>query len=178
VELANTPPVALDDIFEIEEDEILSVIAPKILGNDVDPDGQPLQILLEEEPRFGSLILHENGSFEYTPPVDFNGDDQFSYRLSDGVATSELAIVQIHVLPVNDLPKAVEDLVSGSQDQMLEIDVLTNDLSLGDGPLTLSIEILPGEGTIEIVEDKILYTPKAGFISEDGFDYAVTDQNG
>jgi hypothetical protein len=178
VQPANSPPVAIDDFYEIDEDESLSVGAPGILENDFDPDDQPLQVLLEEEPLFGGLSLHEDGSFDYAPLVDFNGDDQFTYRLSDGVETSELATVQIKVLPVNDLPQAVEDSASGTMDQILEIFVLANDIGLGDGPLTLSVEILPSEGTIEIVEHRIFYIPKAAFSGEDGFDYVVTDQDG
>ena len=174
----NSPPIALDDLYEVEEDEILNVSAPGIIENDLDPDGQPLQVLLVEEPLFGRLNLQEDGSFIYSPPADFNRTDKFSYRLSDGLATSELAIVQIDVLPVNDLPQAVEDQVSGTLDQVLEIYVLANDLGLGDGSLTLSIEIQPTEGTIEIVENRVFFTPEAGFIGEDVFDYVVTDLDG
>jgi hypothetical protein len=175
---ANSPPVATDDFYEVEEDETLDVSAPGIIENDLDADGQPLQVLLGEEPLFGSLTISEDGSFDYAPSADFNGEDQFTYRLSDGEATSELAIVHIRVLPVNDIPQAVEDQVSGTQDQVLEIHVLANDLGLGDGPIVLTVEILPTEGTIEIVEDWIVYTPKAGLVGEDEFDYLVTDLDG
>jgi hypothetical protein len=44
--------------------------------------------------------------------------------------------------------------------------------------LTLSIETQPSQGTIEVLENRILYTPSAGFFGEDGFEYAVTDQDG
>lgn len=77
-----------------------------------------------------------------------------------------------------DVPQAVEDQVSGIQDQVLEISVLTNDLGLVDGPLVISVEILPTEGTIEIVEDLILCTPKVDHAGEDGFSYIITDQDG
>ncbi|NIS83201.1 MAG: tandem-95 repeat protein [Anaerolineales bacterium] len=178
VQLSNAPPVALDDQFEIEEDNILSVSAPGILANDLDPDGQPIQLLPEEGPRVGDLILRDDGSFEYTPAADFHGDDQFTYRVSDGISTSELATVSIHVLSVNDLPQAVDDVANGTQDQALAIDVLVNDLGLGDGPLAISIEVAPSEGSVEIDGDTILYTPALGFVGEDRFEYAVTDQDG
>lgn len=174
----NSPPVAADDSYEVSEDELLTVPAPGILANDSDPEGQALQILLETEPSFGSLTLSEDGSFEYAPQADFHGIDQFSYRVSDGAASSGLATVQLTVLPVNDLPQAVDDQVAGSQDQLLEIDVLSNDLGLGDGPLTISIEVAPGAGSIEIVENLVIYSPAAGFVGEDSFQYAVTDQDG
>jgi hypothetical protein len=174
----NNPPQASNDHYEIEEDQILSMSAPGILENDLDPDGQPIHIVLEEEPRFGSLILHEEGAFEYKPAVDFSGEDRFTYRLSDGIATSELATVLILVLPVNDLPAAVDDEVSGIQDQVLEIDVLSNDLGLGDGPIMIIIESMPSEGTVEIIEGTILYSPNTGFFGEDEFSYSLSDQDG
>lgn len=78
--------------------------APGILENDVDPEGQPLQVVLEGGPEFGSLTLGEDGAFKYVPDDDFTGDDAFVYRASDGAKLSEIAFVQIRVMPVNVLP--------------------------------------------------------------------------
>lgn len=174
----NQPPTASDDAYQVQEDELLSVSAPGILDNDVDPEGQPLKVVLEAEPTHGSLSLGEDGSFEYQPEADYNGTDQFSYRVSDGELTSEVAVVQIEIAAVNDIPEAVDDEASGTLDQPLEIEVLANDLGLGDGPLTITIELEPVQGTVEIVDGRILYTPAEGFIGEDSFSYAVTDQDG
>jgi hypothetical protein len=174
----NSPPIATDDSYEILEDETLQVDAPGILANDYDPDGQTLRITLEEEPQSGELVMNEDGSFEYTPAADFHGADRFSYRISDGWLQSGLAFVEIEVLPVNDVPIAVEDRLNAAVNQIVEITVLGNDQGLGDAPLSLTIEELPTTGTIEIQDGLIIYTPEEGYTGEVIITYAVTDGNG
>ena len=63
---------------------MLTVPAPGVLGNDSDPDGDPLTAVLVTGPSHGSLTLNANGSFSYTPAADFAGSDSFTYRASDG----------------------------------------------------------------------------------------------
>ena len=38
----NTPPVANDDLSGVDENVVLMVPAPGVLGNDSDPDSNPL----------------------------------------------------------------------------------------------------------------------------------------
>ena len=135
-------------------------------------------IILETSPGFGDLTLGEEGAFEYMSHPDFNGDDAFSYRVSDGEGISEIANVQIHVSPVNDFPQAIDDEVSGIQDQALEIEILSNDIALGDAPISIIIETMPIYGNLEILGNTILYTPSLGFFGEDLFSYSVMDQDG
>ena len=66
---------------------MLTVAAPGVLGNDSDPDGDPLTAVLVSGPSHGSLTLNANGVL-YTPAVDYAGADSFSYRASDGALTS------------------------------------------------------------------------------------------
>jgi hypothetical protein len=40
----------------------------------------------------------------YTPVSNENGADAFTFRVSDGIATSEMANVDIWITPVNDVP--------------------------------------------------------------------------
>ena len=44
-------------------------------------------------------IRDRNGGFTYTPTAGYTGPDSFTYRASDGVATSALATVTITVTP-------------------------------------------------------------------------------
>jgi hypothetical protein len=52
--------------------------------------------------------LTETGTtlMRYTPEADFNGSDSFTYRTSDGFATSGVATVTINVAPTSDAPVA------------------------------------------------------------------------
>jgi VCBS repeat-containing protein len=83
----NDPPIAADDAYTTAEDTVLTVAAPGVLGNDSDVDGDPLSAVLVAGPANGTLTLGANGSFTYTPNVDFNGPDSFT-RLTLEYATS------------------------------------------------------------------------------------------
>ena len=53
------------------------------------------------EPEFGTLSLNtSNGSFTYVPDEEYHGIDEFSYRVSDGTSTSDVATGRlVRVLP-------------------------------------------------------------------------------
>jgi VCBS repeat-containing protein len=74
------------------------------LGNDADPDGDPLTAVLVTGPSHGSLTLNANGSFSYTPAANFADSDSFTYRASDGSLNSNPVTVTITVTAVNDAP--------------------------------------------------------------------------
>jgi hypothetical protein len=50
-----------------------------------------------------------DGSYSYTSNADFNGNDTFSYTVSDGNGASDTATVSITVNAVNDAPVAADD---------------------------------------------------------------------
>jgi VCBS repeat-containing protein len=174
----NDPPTAMDNEYDVEEDDVLFVGAPGVLGNDEDVDGDPLIALLEAGVSKGTLVLNEDGSFTYTPDPDFNGSDNFTYRVSDGSEVSGVATVTIAVSSVDDNPVAGDDNVTLESDEPVEIDVLANDTGLGDGPVVVTIETLPEHGEVEVVENRIRYTPSTSFEDTDAFTYTVTDADG
>ncbi len=108
----NGPPIAQDDAYTTAEDIPLVVAAPGVLGNDSDPDGDPLLAVLVTRPISGQVGLNSDGSFLYLPPPDFNGVVSFTYYAYDGQAGSNLATVLLTVTPVNDPP-----LISDIPDQ-------------------------------------------------------------
>ena len=102
----NRPPVANDDSFSGNEDAVLTVPTPGVLGNDTDRDGNSLTAVLVANVSHGTIQLNANGSFTYTPATNFNGTDSFAYAASDGIAVSGSATVTIIVNPANDPPEA------------------------------------------------------------------------
>ena len=102
----NLPPVSVGDAYAVNEDSSLSVPAPGVLGNDSDPNGQPLTAQLVSGPAHGTLTLNPNGSFTYTPAANYNGPDEFWYRASDGTNLGDAVAVTLTVNPVNDAPVA------------------------------------------------------------------------
>jgi PKD repeat protein len=104
---ANRSPTANNDAYETNEGQTLSVPAPGVLGNDSDPDGNPLTVdRVTGGPSNGNLTLRGDGSFDYTPNAGFVGGDDFSYAVSDGQGGESSANVHITVRDVNQPPTA------------------------------------------------------------------------
>ncbi len=69
----NDAPVAANDTASTPED---AAVSGAVLGNDTDVDtGTTLTATLGASPAHGAVTLNANGSFTYTPAVNFNGTD-------------------------------------------------------------------------------------------------------
>ena len=97
VNAVNDAPVAGNDSYSTNEDTLLTVMAPGVLTNDTDADGNPLTAAVVANPSHGTLTLSSNGSFTYTPATNYNGPDSFTYRTNDGTINSNIAAVSITV---------------------------------------------------------------------------------
>ncbi len=93
----NLSPVAVNDSYSTAVNTALNQAAPGVLSNDSDPEGTALTARLVNGPSHGSLILNSNGSFVYTPFVNYIGSDSFTYQASDGATGSNIATVTIAV---------------------------------------------------------------------------------
>src|SRR6185503_13917589 len=82
----NDAPVAVSDSYSTPEDTVLTVSGPGLLANDSDVDGDTLSSILVSGPTHGTLTLNSNGSFTYTPALNYNGPDSFTYKANDGQA--------------------------------------------------------------------------------------------
>jgi hypothetical protein len=99
---ANSPPDASNDFYLTPESSTLRVPAPGVLGNDTDPQGDPLTATDFTDPSHGSLIFNEDGSFHYSPDAGYEGQDSFTYRADDGSAKSDIATVTVMVHRLNE----------------------------------------------------------------------------
>ncbi len=93
----NLPPVAVNDAFSTPTNVPLEVAAAGVLENDTDDGNGVLAALLVTGPKYGLLDLRSDGSFTYTPKTDFNREDFFTYRATDGSYESNLATVNITI---------------------------------------------------------------------------------
>ncbi len=95
----DTPPVANNDAYSMHLLNVtLTVTPPGVLGNDYDPDGDPLTAMLVTGPSNGLLTFNADGSFSYTPLTSLlTFNDSFTYQAFDGRFTSNIATVTIHV---------------------------------------------------------------------------------
>ncbi len=52
----------------------------------------------------GSVVVHADGTFTYTPASNFNGSDSFSFKAYDGALDSNVATESLTINAVNDAP--------------------------------------------------------------------------
>ena len=75
-----------------------------VLANDTDADTDPLTATNASTPLHGTVVLHPDGSFAYTPTLLYVGPDTFTYTASDGFFDSIAVTVSITVQAVNQPP--------------------------------------------------------------------------
>lgn len=179
VSAVNDAPVAVDDTYTTSEDSVLVIAAGGVLGNDSDVDSPTLTSLLVSGPAHGTVTLNSNGTFTYTPSLNFNGVDSFTYKASDGSLDSNVATVHLTITPVNDAPVASDDSYSISQSAVLSIaapGVLQNDSDVDGDALTATIVAAPMHGSVTLnANGSFNYTSAAGFVGTDSFTYRAND---
>jgi len=93
----NNGPTTVNDSYVTSANAALIVAAPGVLANDTAPYGSKLTASLVAGPAHGTLTFNANGSFAYTPVTSYSGADSFTYKVSDGVITSNIATVSLTV---------------------------------------------------------------------------------
>jgi len=186
--LVSGSPTAHDESYSTLEDTPLAVAAPGVLLNDTDPN--PTDTLsagiLSTTPD-GTLVLFSDGSFTYTPDLNFNGNDQFTYEACDPGGLCDPADVIITVISDNDPPTANPDTGSTDEDTPVTINLVSNDTDV-DGTVdstTVFISSSPSFGWVQNHGDgTITFHPSADFLAvgdaplDDTFTYTVDDNNG
>lgn len=91
------PPVAVNDVIQVTRHGTFIAPAPGVLANDSDPDSPTLTASLVTGLNLGkgTLILASDGTVTYTPPVEFFGNQTFTYQASDGALTSAPATARL-----------------------------------------------------------------------------------
>jgi hypothetical protein len=95
--VTNAAPTAADDSYAATTGVTLNVPAPGILANDDDADGDSLTAVSVDDSGPGSLHVSSNGGFTFTSGGSFTGPRTFTYRASDGLASSPTRTVTINV---------------------------------------------------------------------------------
>ena len=175
----NSPPVANDDSYSVDEDTTLTITAAELLANDTDADGDSLTITSVANPLNGTVAL-DGTNITFTPDADFNGDASFTYTVSDGNGGEDNAAVTVNVESVNDDPVAGNDTANTLEDNSVNIDVLANDSDVDLGAILSVASVTQGaNGSVTIEADNtVTYTPDANFNGTDTFSYIVSDGNG
>jgi hypothetical protein len=110
----------------------------------------------------------------YTPGLNYNGPDSFTFEASDGLQASAPSEVSITVTPVNDAPVASSGTATVAEDGTVAITLVGSDVDSGD-PLTYISTSGPLQGTLNIAGAVATYSPAQNFHGADVFTFKVSD---
>ncbi len=160
-------PVANNQSISILEEEVKSVV---LTGSDV--DGDALTFIIVSAPGHGTLT-GSGPNITYTPSLNYNGADSFTFKANDGSTDSNVATVSITIGPVNDPPIASNQSVTTPEDIATAINLTANDVDAN--PLTYSVVSSPLHGTLSGTAPALNYTPDPNYNGPDNFTFKVND---
>ena len=179
----NDRPIASNDFYKTDKEMLLSVSNRGVLANDNDADTPATSLtasVVTGPSHAASFTFNADGTFEYTPVPNFIGTDSFSYKANDGANESNIAMVTVAVLALNNFPVAENDTESAGEDTLLSVPspgVLGNDIggssssltaALVNGPIRALSFTLNGDGSFS-------YIPAPDFNGVDSFAYRLFD---
>lgn len=183
----NSPAQAVDDAFVGNEDTALIIDRTNgLLSNDLDADADILGAEFSGNgcaPCHGQVVIQSDGSFRYTPALNYFGPDEFYYRVSDGITGFDIGRVNLTIMPVNDAPITESDTYRTHEDEILSVteifSVLRNDREVdGEDLIDATVMRAPAHGGLSLAADGAFgYTPNADFNGRDTFRYRVFDES-
>ncbi|HVX59780.1 MAG TPA: Ig-like domain-containing protein [Pirellulales bacterium] len=179
------PPVAANDSYTAPGKGALGVVAPGVLTNDSDPDGDALTVALDAGPSHGTLTLNSDGSFNYAPDAGYSGADSFTYRAYDGQLYSNFATV---TLSVDQPPTAQSASYKTDENVPVDVQLTGSDVETPASQLTFTVTQLPAHGSLTDSNGNtvsagasftgpvtLTYTPASGYGGIDAFYFQAND---
>ncbi|MCJ8308110.1 MAG: Ig-like domain-containing protein [Hyphomicrobiales bacterium] len=124
----------------------------------------------------GSVSFNAAGDVIYTPNLNFNGSDSFTYTVTSGGLT-ETATVTVNVTPVNDLPVGSAAPATTPEDTPVSGSITMTDPD-GD-TVTASTGSNPSNGSVTVNPDGTwTYVPNPDYEGTDSFTVNIDDGNG
>lgn len=172
VSAVNDVPVATSNSLLVNEDETAT---GNVTATDVETES--LTYFVVDSPKNGILAFGSDGGYTYTPKVNFNGADSFTFKANDGAADSNVATVAITVKPVNDAPVASSGVVSTQEDHSVRGVLIASDGDAAGDVLTYSVVSSPRDGVLQLdkTTGEFMYTPRLNANGVVSFTYKVND---
>src|SRR3989442_1087698 len=163
----NGAPVANDQAVVTEEDT-----AKAITLGVTDPDSTTFTYTIGTPPAHGTLS-GAAPTLTYTPALNYNGPDSFTYKVNDGTLDSNVGTVSITVTAVDDAPVATDQAVVTEEDTAKAITLGVTDPD--STTFTYTIGTPPAHGTLSGTAPTVTYTPAANYNGPDSFTYKAND---
>jgi uncharacterized repeat protein (TIGR01451 family) len=124
------------------------------------------------QPAFGSLG-GTPPNLVYQPSTNYSGVDAFAFVAHNGVKTSAMETVMVHIQPVNDAPVAIEQHLSTMQNTPVNGTLAATDVD--STSLAFRITSGPSHGSIAGTLPSFTYTPAAGYTGSDSVGFTASD---
>ncbi len=173
VAVVNQAPDAVDDSATTVTGHAVDI---DVLGNDSDPEGQPLSVTVGTDGSHGTATCDSTGC-RYTPADGFLGIDSFTYTVTDPFGATDTATVTVTVGPLQP-PHAVGDAATTASGSAVVTDVLGNDSDPAGGTLTVTGHTNGAHGNVTCTTSSCTYTPSAGFVGGDSYTYTIENTDG
>jgi len=142
----NNAPAAVADHYSVKEDTPLTIASSAgLLGNDRDPDGDPLYVVVDQAASHGGMSVMRMGRsfipFIYTPDEGYTGTDTLTYKAIDTSGASSVATVTFDVHADVPPPVANNDTFTLSENGVptfTQADLFANDKNLTAALMRLS----------------------------------------
>ena len=177
---SNLAPIADSSSISVVEDTAKAII---LTGSD--PESTLSELFDENNPNPAALIYSvvsqpSHGTLSgnapnvtYTPNLNYNGSDRFTFTVSDGEDTSAAGTISLVISPVNDEPVAVDGSLSATSGETKEIVLSGSDPDSSD--LTYIVSEQPANGALSGNAPNLVYTANATYVGEDSFKFEVSD---
>jgi len=137
-----------------------------------DANGNPLTYAIVTYPAHG-VLSGTAPNLTYTPALNYDGADSFTFEANDGTVDSAPATVTITVTAVNDAPFATAQSVTVTEGIAKAITLAGADVEAS--ALTYTIVTQPANGTLSGTPPNVTYTSNASYVGPDSFTFKVND---
>ena len=173
----NDAPTLLNGTFALDEDlPFSSNVLPN--ASDIDGNLNPNSFAVLNNPLHGTIVMNPNGTFIYTPTLNFSGQDSVRYQVCDMMAVCTTSTIVFNISSINDAPTLSNATPSVNEDAVLTGNVAPNakDIDGNLNPNSFAVIDNPQNGAITMNPNgTYTYTPKPNFNGIDSVHYRVCD---
>jgi VCBS repeat-containing protein len=166
----NDAPVSSNGAVTTNEDTPAS---GTLVASDIDHDALTYSIVANGTKGSAVVTNPATGAFSYTPNLNANGTDSFTFKTFDGLLYSNTATVTVTITPVNDAPVAASRALAVVTNTAKAVVLTATDVD-GDA-LTYAIASQPAHGTVALSGATATYTPATGYTGADAFTFTAKD---
>ena len=171
ISLRNAAPIATNDLVH-PGSGVFTLDVLHLATAGMDPDGDALTIVAVTSGTVGTTSS-DGSTITYTPGSGYDGNDSFSYTISDGRGATDTATVRLR----NTVPTVAADVII-TDGEPVTFNPRLNDSDADNDAFLVIAVTQGGSGAVTDDGSTITYTPGSRFFGRDAFTYTVSDATG